>query len=71
MNANGNNYSIKYGQRTVNIFNDKVTKDKIYRHLVDINDKITEDDIRNIKVSIPSNNTALDISKQKSKSVSL
>ena len=33
------------------IFDDKATKSKIDKHLVDINDTITEDDIRNIKVS--------------------
>ena len=44
----------EYGYRSVNIFDDKVTKNKIYRHLIDINDIITEEDIRNIQVSIPS-----------------
>jgi hypothetical protein len=33
------------------IFNDKATKSKIYRHLIDINDTISEEDMRNIKVS--------------------
>jgi len=39
--------------KPVDVFNDNVTKSKIYRHLNDINDVISEDDIRNIKVSIP------------------
>ena len=39
--------------KPLDIFNDKVTKSKIYRHLVDINDIISEDDIRNIRVAIP------------------
>ena len=41
------------------IFNDNVTKSKIYRHLNDINDVISEDDIRNIKVSIPDSENIL------------
>lgn len=39
------------------VFNDKETKNKIYRHLVDINDIISEDDIRNIKVAFPGSDT--------------
>lgn len=35
------------------IFNDKATRNKIDRHLLDINDVISEDDIRNIQVSFP------------------
>lgn len=31
---------------------DKVTKDKIDKHLRDIDDKISEDDIKNIKTNI-------------------
>ena len=41
------------------IFNDNVTKNKIYRHLNDINDVISEDDIRNIKVAIPGSENIL------------
>ncbi len=40
------------GYKPFDVFDDKATKSKIYRHLVDINDVISEDDIRNIKVSI-------------------
>ena len=34
------------------LFYDKVTKNKIDRHLTDINDRITEEDIRNIDTNI-------------------
>ena len=44
--------------RHEDVFNDNVTKNKIFRHLNDINDVISEDDIRNIKVSIPGNEPA-------------
>lgn len=33
-------------------YNDKLTKDKIQKHLTDITDTITEDDIRNIDTNI-------------------
>lgn len=39
--------------RPADVFNDRETKNKIDRHLLDINDVISEDDIRNIKVSFP------------------
>lgn len=39
--------------RPYDIFNDKLTKSKIDKHLIDINDIISEDDIRNIRVAIP------------------
>ena len=38
--------------KPLDIFDDRATKNKIYRHLIDINDIISEDDIRNIKVTI-------------------
>ena len=38
--------------KPLDIFDDRATKNKIYRHLVDINDTISEEDIRNIKVTI-------------------
>lgn len=53
MSANTTIHKPEFGYRSINIFNDSITKRKIQNHLVDINDKITEDDIRNIKVSIP------------------
>lgn len=43
----------EFSYKPLDIFNDKVTKSKIYRHLVDINDIISEEDIRNIKVTFP------------------
>ncbi len=39
--------------KPIDIFNDKATRNKIDRHLLDINDVISEDDIRNIQVSFP------------------
>jgi len=45
--------------RPADVFNDKATKSKIYRHLNDINDVISEEDIRNIKVSIPGSDNIL------------
>ena len=43
----------EFSYRPYDIFNDKVTKSKIDKHLLDINDIISEDDIRNIRVAIP------------------
>jgi len=41
--------------KPADIFNDRATRNKIDRHLLDINDVISEDDIRNIQVSFPVN----------------
>ena len=41
--------------KPTDVFNDKATRNKIDRHLLDINDVISEDDIRNIQVSFPAN----------------
>mgnify|MGYP001170223707 FL=1 len=51
-----NNFKISkqvFNYRPADVFNDRETKNKIDRHLLDINDVISEDDIRNIKVSFP------------------
>jgi len=53
MEANYKISKTEYEYKHFDIFNDKATKNKISRHLIDINDIISEEDIRNIKVSIP------------------
>ena len=53
MESNLKSSKTGYIPMPTDVFNDNVTKSKIYRHLNDINDVISEDDIRNIKVSIP------------------
>ena len=55
MESNFKSSKTEFGYKPLDIFNDSVTKSKIYRHLIDINDTITEEDIRNIKVSISDN----------------
>ena len=53
MESNFKSNKTEFIYRPADVFNDNVTKSKIYRHLNDINDVISEDDIRNIKVTIP------------------
>lgn len=51
--------------KPTDIFNDRATRNKIERHLLDINDVISEDDIRNIQVSFPVNDHAGNHSNQR------
>jgi len=64
MESNLNVPKTESGYKPLDIFNDSVTKSKIYRHLIDINDTITEEDIRNIKVSFPENNSQVVFNKK-------
>ncbi len=42
------------GENTEHEFSDKVTRDKISKHLSDINDKISDEDINNVITNINS-----------------
>ena len=59
MESNLKSSKTAFLHRPADVFNDAITKSKIYRHLNDINDVISEDDIRNIKVVIPGSENIL------------